>query len=63
MPKSTKIRWGIIGTGMIAHKFAEGLKYAHEAELVAVGSRSSTSAEAFAETFAIPRRHASYEAR
>lgn len=56
------IRWGILGTGNIAHQFAEGLKSARGAALHAVGSRTQSKADAFGETFAIPRRYASYEA-
>jgi predicted dehydrogenase len=56
------IRWGILGTGSIAHKFAIGLSSAPGAELVAVGSRTQASADQFASEFNIPRRHASYEA-
>ena len=55
-------RWGILGTGSIAHKFAGGLLSARNGELVAVGSRTQESADAFGEEFAIPRRHGSYEA-
>jgi predicted dehydrogenase len=57
-----KIRWGILGTGGIAHKFATGLQAAPEAELVAVGSRTQAAADEFGNTFGVPRRHASYEA-
>lgn len=57
-----KIRWGILGTGLIAHKFALGLKSASGAELAAVGSRSQAKADEFGNTFGVPRRHASYEA-
>ena len=56
------IRWGILGTGNIAHQFAQGLAHAGDATLVAVGSRDSRTAKAFADSFGIPRRHASYEA-
>src|SRR6266403_1514077 len=56
------IRWGILGTGYIAGKFAEGLGTLLDAELVAVGSRSQTAADAFAKQFNVARRHASYEA-
>jgi predicted dehydrogenase len=56
------IRWGILGTGGIAGKFAAGLAALDDAQLVAVGSRSAESAAAFGERFAIPRRHASYAA-
>jgi predicted dehydrogenase len=57
---SDKIRWGIIGTGSIAHKFAEGLKSAKNAELVAVGSRSAETANKFGDEFGVPRRYDSY---
>lgn len=57
-----KIRWGIISTGNIAHKFATGLSVLPDAELVAVGSRSQSSADAFGDEFNVPHRHASYEA-
>jgi predicted dehydrogenase len=56
------IRWGILGTGWIAHEFALGLKQHPDAELVAVGSRTLKSAQHFAEQHAIPHRHASYQA-
>jgi predicted dehydrogenase len=59
---TTTIRWGILGTGNIAKKFATGLATVPNAALAAVGSRSRESADAFAEKFSIPRRHASYEA-
>ena len=34
----TSIRWGIIGPGNIAHKFADGLKESKAGELVAIAS-------------------------
>jgi len=58
---SEKLRWGILGTGAISHKFAEDLKFAAGAELVAVGSRTSEKAEKFGEEFGIPHRHGSYQ--
>lgn len=58
----TKIRWGILSTGAIAHTFAEALQDVEDAELVAVGSRTKTSADAFAKKFGIASAHASYEA-
>lgn len=59
---TNNIRWGILGTGVIARKFALGLKAAPGAELVAVGSRTQAAADEFGDTFGVPRRHASYEA-
>ena len=59
---SETIHWGIIGTGSIARKFAEGLAAAPGATLIAVGSRSAKSAEEFGAKFNAPHRHASYEA-
>ncbi|MEO8612598.1 MAG: Gfo/Idh/MocA family oxidoreductase [Chloroflexota bacterium] len=56
------IRWGILGTGNIAHKFATGLQTASGAQLVAVGSRTQAAADKFAEEFNVPRRYATYEA-
>jgi len=58
----SKIRWGILATGNIAKKMAAALATLPEAELVAVGSRSKDKADAFADQFEIPHRHASYEA-
>jgi predicted dehydrogenase len=57
-----RIRWGIAGTGGIASRFAEDLSLLPDAELVAVGSRSRASADAFGERFGIPHRHVGYEA-
>jgi predicted dehydrogenase len=57
-----KIRWGILGTGMIAEKFATGLGALPDAEFLAVGSRAQETADAFADKFNVPRRHASYQA-
>lgn len=57
----TGLRWGILATGGIAGAFASDLRTAGR-ELVAVGSRSQESADAFATRFDIPRAHASYEA-
>jgi predicted dehydrogenase len=56
-----KIRWGILGTGRMAEAFARCLKEVKDAELVAVGSRTSESAAAFAARHAAHNAHASYE--
>lgn len=54
--------WGIISTGTIATAFAKAINHLDDATLLAVGSRSQESADAFGDTHAIPRRYASYEA-
>jgi predicted dehydrogenase len=57
-----KIRWGILSTGGIARKFAEGLTFLPDAQLIAVGSRTAEAAQAFGEKYHVPHRHPSYEA-
>ncbi|PPF82178.1 oxidoreductase [Subtercola sp. Z020] len=54
------LRWGILGTGGIAASFASDL-VENGLELVAVGSRSQESADAFAARFGGPTAHGSYE--
>ena len=56
-----KVRFGIVGTGTIAHRFAEAIKNVENAELVAVASRTSENAEKFGDEFNIPVRFDSYE--
>lgn len=56
----TGLRWGILATGGIAAAFASDLRAAG-LDLVAVGSRSQESADAFAARFDIAHAHASYE--
>ena len=59
--KTKKIRFGIVGTGTIAHRFAEAIQNVPDAELVAVASRAKETAEKFGNEFNIPVRFASYE--
>lgn len=56
------IRWGIIGLGKIAHKFAQDLLTVDDAELYAVASRTQDKADAFAEQYKAEMAYASYEA-
>ncbi len=57
----TEIRWGILSTGRIAHKFARDFRFVEGGELVAVASRSQPVADAFAREFEIPKAFGSYE--
>lgn len=54
------VRWGILGTGGIARKFAEALSLLPDAKLVSVGSRTQAAADDFARTWKIPHAHGSY---
>jgi predicted dehydrogenase len=56
------IRWGILGCGKIARKFASDLQWVKNAKLVAVGAREQATADAFAEDFPATYKHNSYEA-
>jgi predicted dehydrogenase len=56
------LRWGLIGSGLIARAFAADLSVTDSGRVVAIGSRSQESAESFADGFGVPNRHASYEA-
>jgi predicted dehydrogenase len=55
------LRWGILGTGGIAHTFAEDLRLTDSGVVAAVGSRRQDTADRFAEEFDVPARHAGYE--
>lgn len=54
------LRWGILGTGLIAHLQVKDL-LENGFVVTAVGSRSQGAADAFAHEFAIPTAHGSYE--
>ncbi|HHX62047.1 MAG TPA: Gfo/Idh/MocA family oxidoreductase [Epulopiscium sp.] len=56
-----KIRFGIIGAGRIAQKFAKGIGFVEDAQLVAIASRSLESANTFGDLFSIEKRYGSYE--
>jgi predicted dehydrogenase len=62
MDANGSVRFGIIGTGGIAHAFATDLVAVDGARLVAVGSRSQESADRFGDAFDVPHRHATYDA-
>ncbi|MCP9200699.1 Gfo/Idh/MocA family oxidoreductase [Gramella sp. GC03-9] len=58
---SRKIKWGIVGLGKIAGKFAEGLKHVENAQLYAVASRDLAKAEEFSEKHNSEIAYGSYE--
>ena len=58
----TPIRWGIASTGKISNSMATALAAIDSAEIVAVGSRSQESADAFASKYAIANAHGSHAA-
>jgi predicted dehydrogenase len=55
------VRWGILGTGGIAHAFATALMETPGAVLAAVGSRSVESAEKFGREFGAPKAYGTYQ--
>ena len=57
-----KIRWGILGCGRIARKFAADLRLVADAELTAIASRNKETLELFAKDFPCKHLHNSYEA-
>jgi len=59
--ENKKIKWGILSTGWIAHKFATALQSADNCELYAVGSRNIESAQHFASEYGIPKAYGSYD--
>ena len=61
MRTKDKVRWGILGTGGIAHSFAKALPKSETGTLVAVASRAVESAAAFAKQYAPVSAYASYQ--
>ncbi|WP_030379662.1 MULTISPECIES: Gfo/Idh/MocA family protein [unclassified Streptomyces] len=56
-----RVRWGILATGGIAAAFTADLVDLPDAEVVAVASRSTESAKAFADRFGIGRAYGDWE--
>ncbi|MDJ0646030.1 MAG: Gfo/Idh/MocA family oxidoreductase [Flavobacteriaceae bacterium] len=56
-----KIKWGILGLGKIANKFAHDLQLSEDAELLAVASRAIDKAKAFSENYNAAFYYDSYE--
>jgi len=58
---SKTYRWGIVGAGEIAHKFADAVSHVENAKLQAVASTNSQRAEEFAQKYSIPYHYDSYD--
>ncbi len=61
LSKSAKTRWGIIGLGKIAEKFASDLLQVEDAELYAVASRSQATADSFAQKYGAKNAFGNYQ--
>jgi scyllo-inositol 2-dehydrogenase (NADP+) len=59
--ETKKIKWGILSTGWIAHKFASALQVVEGSEIYAVGSRTVESSQKFSAEFDIPKAYGSYD--
>lgn len=55
------IRWGILGCGKIARKFASDLSLVNNAKLYAVAARSAETATDFAKEFNVSKAYGSYQ--
>jgi predicted dehydrogenase len=62
MQKPKTIRWGIIGLGKIANKFAQDLLKVEHSQLYAVASRNQEKANSFAKIYHAKVAYNSYEA-
>jgi predicted dehydrogenase len=60
--KNRNIRWGIIGLGNIANKFATDLLTVKDAELYGVASRTQQKANDFADKYHATKAYSSYKA-
>lgn len=58
MQGTSQVRWGILGAGGIAHRFARALAHVSGAELVAISARSPEKAATFAREFGVDAAHA-----
>jgi predicted dehydrogenase len=55
-------RWGVVGPGGIAERFADGMRFAEGGRITAVASRSQERAEAFADRHGVETRYGDYAA-
>lgn len=57
-----RIKWGVLGTGLMAKWFCHDLPYSETGELYAVASRKQRTAEQFARDYGATKAYGSYEA-
>ncbi|WP_371806608.1 Gfo/Idh/MocA family protein [Candidatus Lokiarchaeum ossiferum] len=57
----TKIRWGILGCGKIAHSFALSMQKVDNSEIIAVASRTPEKGANFADQYNVPTVFTTYE--
>jgi predicted dehydrogenase len=55
------VRWGILAPGWIAHQFAGALRRGTQQQIVAIGSRTSDRARAFADEYGATAAYGSYQ--
>ncbi len=55
-----KVKYGIIGLGTIANKFADAVKKANDVELYAVAARDQSRADVFAKKYKAKKSYDSY---
>lgn len=58
----TSLKWGILGSGNIAHAFAGGLEQTDSGSAYAIASRDERKAREFAERYAIAKPYGNYQA-
>ncbi len=56
-----EVKWGILGCGKIARKFASDLQLVKNAKLIAVAAREQSQADNFAKDFPAKYAHGSYQ--
>ena len=55
------LNWGVLGSGLIAKVFCNGMRFSKTGRVSAVASREKGRAEQLADLFSIPGRHEGYE--
>jgi predicted dehydrogenase len=61
MLANSKVRWGVLGAGHIAHTFCRDMAFCQQGELGAIASRSQHAADEFAERYAISKAYGDYQ--